>query len=158
MWLFIEFNLPVINAKLSVDSEHWCTNEKEDFYFSKLKLVYFFLVHYVILPDDVTNLSQNITAESSKPASALHCVLTHAKFLEGIQATGLITFSAWLKFTQITRNIRYHRHFFIRPSYFLTLSPKGLPSEGHLTHCGLWRGNSLGLITVEICKLGTFQR
>jgi hypothetical protein len=83
-----------------VDSEHSCSNEKEDLYFSKLKLVYFFLVHYVtsdVTPRHSTDVTaqtqnnQNVTVPS-QPASALHCVLRHAKLLEGIQATGLNSF------------------------------------------------------------------
>ena len=46
-------------------------------YFSRLKLVYFFLIQYVATED-----------QEGRPLTALHCVLRHARSLEGIQATG----------------------------------------------------------------------
>ena len=87
--------LSVINAKLSVDCDHLCDSEKDDICFSKLKLVYFFLVHYVthkngneILNSHGTSQNQNVAIEKSHPPTALHCILRHSKHLEGIQATG----------------------------------------------------------------------
>ena len=63
--------LQLINARLAI-RDHDCFRD-EDF-FTRLKLVYFFLIQYV-----VTN---------TPTCSALHCVLRHAVHLEGIQATG----------------------------------------------------------------------
>ena len=63
--------------------------------FSKLKLVYFFLVHYVthrngneIVNSHETSRNQNVASETLHPPTALHCILRHSKHLEGIQATG----------------------------------------------------------------------
>ena len=101
-------NISVINAKLSVDSEHNCDQKPEDSCFSKLKLVYFFLVQYVTETRDpgsrpgpepfrnqnfVSSQNQNFgnrssTTTPSMTTTGLHCVLRHAKNLEAIQATG----------------------------------------------------------------------
>ena len=73
--------LQIINARLSIDISHHCGKEQ---FFPNLKLVYFFLVNYVINEEESTK---------EYPASALHCILRHAKKLEGIQATGTSSFT-----------------------------------------------------------------
>ena len=57
------------------------SSNHSDNYFSKLKLLYFFLVQYIV-PDNA----------SPSSSSALHCILRHAKRIEGVQATGCATF------------------------------------------------------------------
>ena len=55
---------------------------------NKLKLVYFFLVNYAVNAKE-----QQETDAENFPPSALHCILRHAKKLEGIQATGTSSFT-----------------------------------------------------------------
>ena len=80
--------LQIINARLSIDRSHDC---RKDSYFENLKLVYFFLVTYIMntneLPPDISRFAENYAP------SALHCILRHAKKLEGIQATGTSSFT-----------------------------------------------------------------
>jgi hypothetical protein len=76
----------VINASLSVDSDHVCDNDGS---FGKLKLVYFFLVHYVA-PDHRHGIApdhRHVVGQLSQPLTGLHCILRHAKNLEGLQVT-----------------------------------------------------------------------
>lgn len=75
--------LQVINARLAVQ-DHDCELDygMENPPFANLKLVYFFLVKYL-----------KITQGGSLPLTALHCILRHAKSLEGIQATGTPIFT-----------------------------------------------------------------
>lgn len=65
--------LHIINARVATNHTNCDTDMS---YFSKLKLIYFFLVQYIVNDDKLP------------PTSALHCLLTHAQSLEGIQATG----------------------------------------------------------------------
>ena len=78
--------LQVINARLSVCRSHDCQTQH---FFENLKLVYFFLVNYVVNDD---NIQEENDAENF-PRSPLHCILRHAKKLEGIQATGTSVFT-----------------------------------------------------------------
>lgn len=73
-------DLQLINAKLTIGN-HSC-NAPDQQFFTRLKLVYFFLIQYVTANDSEGN-----------PITALHCVLRHATRLEGIQATGTPTFT-----------------------------------------------------------------
>ena len=77
--------LQIINARLSIARSHDCRKES---FFQNLKLIYFFLVSYVVDNDG----PQEIDNCNSTP-SALHCILRHAQKLEGIQATGTSSFT-----------------------------------------------------------------
>ena len=72
--------LQIINARVSTN-DHECISEHQSYFFSKLKLVYFFFVKYKF---------PSISSKNT-PISALHCILQHAKHLEGLQATGSST-------------------------------------------------------------------
>ena len=80
--------LQIINARVCTN-EHKCSKVQ---CFSRLKLVYFFFVKYKTTTSTLTSaISENEKRSfpnSGKPESALHCILYHAKLLEGIQATG----------------------------------------------------------------------
>ena len=80
--------LQIINARLSIDRSHDCSNET---YFENLKLVYFFLVTYIT--NTAEHPPDNIPSAENYTPSALHCILRHAKKLEGIQATGTSSFT-----------------------------------------------------------------
>ena len=80
--------LQIINARLSIDRSHDCSNEA---CFENLKLVYFFLVTYITNTRDPT--SGDVPSNENYIPSALHCILRHAKKLEGIQATGTSSFT-----------------------------------------------------------------
>ena len=80
--------LQIINARLSIDRSHDCSNET---YFENLKLVYFFLVTYIT--NTAEHLPDNISSTENYIPSPLHCILRHAKKLEGIQATGTSSFT-----------------------------------------------------------------
>ena len=76
--------LQLINARLAIVGDHNCRRDVT--FFNRLKLVYFFLIQYVV--NDVTT---DDVMEGDVPKTALHCVLRHAHHLEGIQATGTPT-------------------------------------------------------------------
>ena len=82
----IEFQ--IINARLSINQDHNCIEQKN--FFSKLKLIYFFLINYVVNTDLPENSK---TDKVVNPITALHCILRHAQKLEGIQATGNSSFT-----------------------------------------------------------------
>ena len=73
--------LQIINARVCTNN-HKCAKIQ---CFSRLKLVYFFFVKYKNTPSSENEKS---FSNSGRPESALHCILYHAKLLEGIQATG----------------------------------------------------------------------
>lgn len=71
--------LQIINSRIST-GDHECDKGNQPF-FAHLRLVYFFFVNY------------QTTNGGRQPYSALHCILKHARHLEGIQATGTSTLS-----------------------------------------------------------------
>lgn len=70
--------LQIINSRITT-GDHECENSFG--FLAHLRLVYFFFVNY------------QTTSGGRRPFSALHCILRHAKNLEGIQATGTSTLS-----------------------------------------------------------------
>ena len=97
--------LQIINARLSIERNHNCS---KDHFFPNLKLVYFFLINYVV------NLDLQDDNNKQYPTSALHCILRHAQKLEGIQATGTSSFTDKCLFDIIQSNsLRNLRRFIL---------------------------------------------
>ncbi|TRY70234.1 hypothetical protein TCAL_04848 [Tigriopus californicus] len=73
--------LQVVNGRLSV-GEHICS-QAEPWFFANLKLLYFFLVHYV---------HNDMDSNPAYPQAALHCILSHTRQIEAVTATGCASF------------------------------------------------------------------
>ncbi len=78
--------LQVVNARVALASEdHQCGGENSNAsFFSNLKLVYLFLVQYMVEDRRRARQGEGI----GRPVSPLHCLLRHARAIEGVQATG----------------------------------------------------------------------
>ena len=72
--------LQVVNGRIALDDGHSCSSVSATF-FANLKLVYLFLVQYMV---------ERPVAVGAGEAriSPLQCLLTHAKGIQVIQATG----------------------------------------------------------------------
>ena len=131
--------LQIINSRVTPGRNHDCDRAAPHF-FAKLKLLYLFLVHYV-LPTDTHRLGNDSEPESSDseaeelpdirqggstPKTALHCVLRHALCLEGIQATGSPLFDdGSLKALVEVNPLRLLKRFIMTDA--AVLEPSGLP-------------------------------
>ena len=70
--------LQVVNGRIALDDGHSCSSVSATF-FANLKLVYLFLVQYMV---------ERPVGAGEARISPLQCLLTHAKGIQVIQATG----------------------------------------------------------------------
>ena len=98
--------LQIINGRVAI-RDHLCEAES---FFSELKLLYLFLVQYVMIDDDEEN--NTASEDEGAPISALHCLLRHARGLEAFQATGCADFDDdSLKYAMMTNPLSRLRRF-----------------------------------------------
>ena len=90
--------LQIVNGRVVI-RDHDCREEEEEDgrFFSKLRLLYFFLVQYVIRDEDDENdanvNNNNGLEHQNRPVSALHCLLKHATNIEAVQTPGCSAFT-----------------------------------------------------------------